>query len=184
MRENLDEGSSTIFVQIMELLKLFERSNLFFFYRVNSLLLDYRPCNFWQSSQVDNKINSKINQWAFSQEFEPFAQNWKLRSFNLSAFVKVFDEAVSIAVDALLHDLQINLISGWSLDVLLHHRELCVMTETAWHVIVCLVVSVILRKDELQPDSESKYFPRRWLYTSFLMTLSQTFDKLWDCGNS
>ncbi len=84
------------FVQIMELLKLFERSNLFFFYRVNSLLLDSCPSNFWWSSQIDNESDSKIKQWAISQEFEPFVQNWKLRIFDLSALVKVLNEAISV----------------------------------------------------------------------------------------
>ncbi len=34
---------------------------------------------------------------SFSHEFEPFAQNWKLRNFDLSAFMKVLDEATSVA---------------------------------------------------------------------------------------
>ncbi len=40
--------------------------------------------------------------------------------------MKVLDEAISVAVDSLLHDLQVNLIRGWSLDVLLCHRQLCI----------------------------------------------------------
>jgi hypothetical protein len=49
---------------------------------------------------------------SFSHEFKSFAQNGILRSFNLSALVKVLDEAISVAVDTLLDDLQVNMIRG------------------------------------------------------------------------
>jgi hypothetical protein len=99
-------------------------SNLSFFSSESSLPIDWCPGYFWWSSQIDNEIDSNFNQWVFSQEFDPFSQNRKLRTYHLSAFMKVLDDAISVAVDTLLHDLQVNLIRGWSLDVLLCHRQL------------------------------------------------------------
>ena len=62
---------------------------------VHSLTLSRATSSFQFSDRQQDQLQDQP--MSFSHEFEPFAQNWKLRNFDLSAFMKVLDEAISVA---------------------------------------------------------------------------------------